>query len=172
MVENYTIAADRKINIAKYHCEYLLKELKENSNNIDGMPAIEIQACFEGVILSVIASIDQVAQAINSGLKLSLWPGDLVNTSFSILSEEIPDLKEWFENPFGIDLRRIRTRMMHYSYEKLQQGECWTVEVGNKKYKGDRDLENYAKTALCYGNRLAELTPEIKKYLSDKQSQD
>src|SRR5713101_8064159 len=44
------------------------------------------------------------------------------------LSKGIPHVAEWFNEPIGIDLRRLRTRMMHYAYTKTCGSPGWVVE--------------------------------------------
>lgn len=146
-------AAKRKINIAEFHLKHLIVEL-ETAIQDENPPTIAIQAYFEGVVTSVIAAVDQVAQAANYGFSLNLKPGDLVEKGFAYLIVEIPSLQTWYENSFGVDLRRIRTRMIHYSYAKTPLALVWIVESANSSYTGSRDLISYAETAVKYGLEL------------------
>jgi hypothetical protein len=121
--EPYFEAAHRKRAIA----EYYLSRLAEILTPPDGLarqPPIPVQAYFEGVIVSAMAAVDQVAQGINSALGLRLNPNTLVNGAFTKLTSFLPALQEWYENPLGIDLRRIRTRIIHYSYSKSPDLVC------------------------------------------------
>jgi hypothetical protein len=55
-------AARRKIHVATYHVDCLREALNaENFLRRRSVPPIPIQAHFEGVVVSVIAAIDQVA---------------------------------------------------------------------------------------------------------------
>ena len=82
----YLIAARRKIEIAEFHYARLQNELRSAPSASKAMPSIPIQAYFEGAILSVIAAIDQVAQAINSSLKLGLKSEEKVSVAFATLA--------------------------------------------------------------------------------------
>lgn len=158
-------AAKRKIKIAEFHLHHLKAEL-EVATQDENPPPIPIQAYFEGVVLSVIAAIDQVAQAANYGFSLHLNSGNLVEKAFAALIVEIPGLQTWYNNTFGVDLRRIRTRMAHYSYEKTPLALVWVIESANSGYTGSRDLKSYAETALKYGIELTRNTPIIDEKLS------
>ena len=57
---SYIEAARRKIAVADYHAERLRVELESAGYPGPGMPPIGVQACFEGVIIAVMAAIDQV----------------------------------------------------------------------------------------------------------------
>lgn len=150
----YLEAANRKVEIAKYHFRFLLDGLQANEVPQDGMPGVPVQAHFEGLVVSVMAAVDQVAQAINSGLRMSLPPDQLVDAAFNEIGEAVPDLKRWYEESIGRDLRRIRTRMIHYSYLKLQGDSGWTVEPVGIDYPGSRELKEYSAEAIRYGERL------------------
>lgn len=147
-------AASRKIGIAEFHLKHLRIELAATAVQNENPPPIPIQAYFEGVVSSVISAIDQVAQAANYVFSLHLSNGSLVEKSFAALITEIPGLQTWYSNSFGTDLRRIRTRMVHYSYKKMPLKLVWTVESADSKYTGPRDLETYADKALKYGLEL------------------
>jgi len=158
-------AAKRKIGIAEFHYQQLKLQLAATEVQSENPPPIPIQAYFEGVVTSIIAAIDQVAQAANYGLSLHLKNGNLVEKGFAALITEIPGLQTWYSNNFGIDLRRIRTRMVHYSYKKMPLALVWTVESTDSKYTGSRDLGIYADKALKYGLELATNFPIIEQKL-------
>lgn len=147
-------AASRKIGIAEFHLEQLRIELAATPVQNENPPPIPIQAYFEGVVSSVISAIDQVAQAANYGFSLRLNNGNLVEKGFAALIAEIPQLQTWYGNSLGIDLRRLRRLIVHYSYEKKPLIITWTVESVGSKYTGSRDLETYADKALKYGLEL------------------
>jgi hypothetical protein len=153
-------AAQRKIAIAAYHAHCLEKEHSIAVGDTSDAPSIPIQAQFEGVIVSVMAAVDQVAQALNSALALRLSPAKLVEGAFGHL-QTIPQMDAWFTEPIGRDLRRIRVRMVHYSYAKTQQGLVWVVESADTDFKGSRELLAYAKSAVVYGSKPQSLLPLI-----------
>jgi hypothetical protein len=125
-----------------------------------------VQAHFEGVVIAVMAAVDQVAQAANSAWSLQLQPSETVKGAFAQLGAYHPDVKAWYENPIGRDLRRIRTRMAHYAYAKLPAGPRWTVEVGHNEYPSPRDLGRYALDAVAYCEALVQLLDDIEKTLA------
>ena len=142
-------AARRKIDVASYHVDCLREALNaENFPRRRSVPPIPIQAHFEGVVVSVIAAIDQVVQAVNSGLNLSLRQNKLFEGTFIRLGGIYPEIHSWVQNPIGRDLRRIRTRIVHYSYRKTSRGLHWVVESAQTDYDGSRELLEYATNAL------------------------
>ena len=154
-------AARRKIAVASYHVDCLGKALKVRGITSRSAPPIPIQAHFEGVIVSVIAAVDQVAQAANSGFQLHLSPARLFQGAFSRLSKVCAEIQTWMANPIGPDLRRIRTRIVHYSYKKTLHESFWVVESADSAYKGSRELLSYATSAVEFGKRLIEMLPQI-----------
>lgn len=166
---NYLDAARRKIEIASFHANALDDFLKRGETPNDGRPPIAVQASFEGVVIAVVAAIDQVAQAVNSALGLRLPPADLFQGASREIEARVPEFKEWRENPLGIDLRRVRTRMMHYSYRKTAAAPTWDVEVGTVDFKGLRDLSSYAKAAVTYAGALKALVEKVEKNLHVKK---
>ncbi len=152
--KRYLEAANRKVEIAKYHLRCLLRELGASEDSQDEMPAVPVQAHFEGVVVSVMAAVDQVAQAINSALKMGLASDQLVDKAFGEVGQAVPDLQHWYDESIGKDLRRIRTRMIHYSYSKLLGGKGWKVESAGIDYRGSRELAEYSAEAVRYGERL------------------
>jgi hypothetical protein len=164
---DYIDAARRKISIASFHADQLDRALSQTYPGANGRPPIVVQAFFEGVVIAVIAAIDQVAQATNSALRLGLLPGNLFERAFQEIEALVPEFKAWRENPIGVDLRRVRTRMMHYSYMKSPSGQpSWKVESANDNYRGSRELSHYAKAAVEYADELRILSGKLENALS------
>ena len=160
-------AAGRKIEAAAYHAEQL-RQLLDSGQPASDAPPVPVQAHFEGVVVSLIAAVDQVAQAVNSGRQLGLRQSDLVQKAFELLSAELPAVREWFHDAIGRDLRRIRTRIIHYSYVKSPAPNAarWSVEPAGGDYNGPRELVSYAKAAVQNGRRLEALLPGISSALN------
>ena len=166
--ETYFDAARRKDLIAKYHLEELSRRLADalEPKPNDFRPAIPIQAHFEGIVISVMAAVDQVAQAINEECDLKASPSDLFDKAYGNVALEIPRLKDWCEKLIGRDLRRIRTRVLRYQYTKLPlsegQGdpEGWQVEDAGVGY-GPRQLIAYGKAAVLHADELIDLIPAV-----------
>lgn len=158
------MAARRKLSVAEYHSDRLA-ELRNFDSSPDGVPPIEIQAHFEGVIISLMAAVDQVAQAVNSALRLGLNNSNLISGAFERISQFVPETADWYGNPLGRDLRKLRTRMVHYSYQKSPSAQGWHVENANPAYKGSREIIAYAREAVRYGRELAELVEDFENRL-------
>lgn len=75
-------------------------------------------------------------------------------------------------NPIGPDLRRIRTRIVHYSYKKTPHESFWVVESADSAYKGSRELLSYATSAVEFGKRLIEMLPQIEIEIAREQKAD
>jgi hypothetical protein len=165
-------AARRKIAVASYHVDCLGDALKVGGIPRRSAPPIPIQAHFEGVIVSVMAAVDQVAQAANSGLQLHLSPARLFEGAFGRLGKLCPEIQTWVANPIGPDLRRIRTRIVHYSYKKTPQGLFWVVESADSAYTGSRELLDYATSALDFGKRMIEMLPQIEIEIAREQKRE
>jgi hypothetical protein len=165
----YLDAASRKDLIACYHLEKLRRLLHPVLRpNASGSPPIDVQAHFEGIVISVMAAVDQVAQAINSKLCLGARPDDLFEKAYGKLAPVIPQLQDWRERLIGRDLRRIRARIVHYSYGKLPLGaegppEGWKIEDAGVGYEGARrrELESYGEAAVRHADELIDLIPAI-----------
>jgi hypothetical protein len=165
----YIDAAHRKIAIAEFHCEQLHTALRDDHVDHGYRPSISVQAFFEGVITAVISAADQVAQTANSALKLGSGRGD--GNLFDVASPEIearvPRFKEWREQPIGVDLRRLRARMVHYSYKKSPAADLnWHVETTGSDYTGARDLYSYASAAVSYARELGGLADQLQESLA------
>lgn len=161
-------AASRKVDLAEYHLACLATSLMQPPVS-DKQPPVPVQAHFEGVVVCVLAAIDQVAQAVNSACGLHLRTADLVERAFARASLEVPDVAKWFKDPIGRDLRRVRTRMVHYSYAKLPNLSQWLVEDAGTEYTGSREVLEYARAAVRYGHELRQLAIEIAAVLASSQ---
>jgi hypothetical protein len=145
----------------------LKKSLADNEIPSDGRPSIPVQASFEGVVFAAIAAVDQVAQAVNSALKLGLAPGELFEEASKAIEASLPEFRAWREQPIGIDLRRIRTRMAHYSYRKVPaKGLIWEVETANEGFNGSRELSAYAEAAVSYSREMEKLLGSLEEVLA------
>jgi hypothetical protein len=168
--QEYIEAAHRKVEIATYHADSLQRVVADHSTSFKSAPSIPVQAHFEGVVVSIMAAVDQVAQAVNSAWQLRLHSADLVEKAFTALAEHLSEIDDWFREPIGRDLRRLRVRIVHYAYEKKplrEEGPYWSVESAGTEYSGSRELLSYAIGTVEYGRRLRELLPCIKQELSD-----
>jgi hypothetical protein len=163
--EEYLTAARRKVEIATYHAKRLKAELDARDGPTDGMPSIPIQAHFEGVVVSVMAAVDQVAQAVNSALGLKLRPEELAEKAFSRIGREVPEMSKWYDDPIGRDLRRSRTKIVHYHYAKTPYGLSWTMQSVGRDYGGSRTLLDYATSAVDYGLSLCNLLHDVRAVL-------
>ena len=164
---DYIDAAHRKSHIAAFHCEQLRHALTNCPPPHDGRPDIPTQAFFEGAVVATVSAIDQVAQAANSALSLKLDAGKLFDGAIPEIEKRVPEFKAWREQPIGRDLRRLRVRMVHYSYGKSQSGEpSWQVEVADANYTGSRELYAYAQAAASYVQELATIADKLQKSLA------
>lgn len=165
--DDYIDAAHRKIGIAEFHCEQLRHTLANYSLLPDGRPDIPTQAFFEGTVVATVSAIDQVAQAINSALGLGLGAGNLFDGAAPEIEQRVPAFRIWRDMPIGRDLRRLRTRMVHYSYDKSPNGDlAWQVEVADAKYTGSRELLAYAQAAVSYARELGAIADELQQVLA------
>lgn len=164
-LQPYFEAAERKSEIARYHTDQLRQEPSLQSYAGTTLPTIPVQAHFEGAVVSVMAAVDQVAQAVNSGLGLKLPSGELVEKAFSTVGKVVPEVDEWYRDPLGRDLRRLRVRIVHYAYKKTPEERCWAVESTGTEYRGSRELAAYARAAAQYAEKLRGLIPQIQEHL-------
>lgn len=163
---DYIDAAYRKIDIAAFHCEQFKIVLGQYQGPFDSSPTIPIQAYFEGTIVATVSAIDQVAQAVNSALNLHLEPRNLFEGASREIESLVPTFKAWRDQPIGLDLRRLRTRIVHYSYVKSFNGDFkWHVETANHDYTGARDLSAYTEATVAYGRELAGIVAKLKELL-------
>lgn len=173
-IKAYFDAARRKVRIAEYHLEELTRRLSDapKPRPSDLCPTIAIQAHFEGIVISVMATVDQIAQAINEECDLEASPGDLFDKAYGNLAPKIPRLKIWCEKLIGRDLRRIRTRVVHYQYTKLPLGEGqdgWQVEDAGFGFR-PRELVAYGKAAVLHAHELIDLIPAIQSEIGGERS--
>ena len=168
----YFDAAGRKVAMAKYHLTELSRVLNEHAGSVQPTPPIPIQSHFEGTVMSVIAAIDQIAQGVNSGLSLGSESGDLFDRAFAAI-KVVPGVVDWVEKPFGRDLRRIRTRMVHYAYAKRPHPHraSWVVESAYRAYHGSRELLDYAGAAVEHGEELLVLIRHIESQMGRLRSE-
>lgn len=159
--QEYIGAVHRKLEIAAYHVDRLREVVDDRIGSSGSAPAIAVQAHFEGVVVSVMAAVDQVAQAVNSAWQLRLNPSNRVEKAFITLAEHLPEISDWFSEQLGLDLRRLRVRMVHYAYTKTPQGSRWIIESAGTGFSGSRELIAYANSAVEYGERLRRLLPRI-----------
>lgn len=165
--QNYMDAAHRKVQIAAFHNQQLTDALRDIRAPLSDLPSISIQASFEGVVIAVVAAIDQVAQATNSALNLGLAAGSLFEGSAPEIERRVPEFRDRRQNPIGRDLRIVRTRMVHYSYAKTPSGDpTWQVEMANRHYEGPRDLSSYAAAAVAYGTQLDGIAEKLLQALA------
>jgi hypothetical protein len=162
-IQEFIEASRRKLAIAAYHLDRLRKLVADHIDLSESAPAIDVQAHFEGVVVSIMAAVDQVAQSVNSGLQLRLNSSNVVKEAFTTLAEHMPEIGEWLSEQIGRDLRRLRVRMVHYAYTKTPQGQRWTVESVETGFSGSRELVSYANSAVEYGKRLGTLLPRIEQ---------
>jgi len=136
----YLDAARRKVAIARYNAEMLQKVLSIDDASDRSMPTIAVQAHFEGVVVAVMAAVDQVAQAINSGLALGLHQDKLVDGAFQKIAMVLPELGTWFNDPLGRRkaMRGRLNRLARYtrdreSYLPMLMQRLFTVK-GSRTY--------------------------------------
>lgn len=164
---DYINAAHRKIDISVFHCEQLRHALANCPPPNDGRPDIPTQAYFEGVVVAVVSAIDQVAQSANSALDLGLDAGNLFDGAAPEIETRVPEFRAWREQLVGRDLRRLRTRMVHYSYVKSTNGDpVWQVEVADVNYTGSRELFAYAQAAASYAKELGTIANKLQLSLA------
>lgn len=164
---DYIDAAHRKIDIAAFHCEQLKAILAQRRGDASERPDIPVQAFFEGVIMAMISAVDQVAQAANSALALHANIGNLFDIASPEIEARVPCFKVWREQPIGRDLRRLRARIVHYSYIKSPCADRnWQVEATSSLYQGPRDLPSYAEAAVEYARELGYIADKLAERLS------
>ena len=148
---DYLGASRRKIDIAEYHLKYLVGLNPDLCQEDDhGRPPIELQAPFEGVLYSFIASTDQLAEAIN--LKCGL---NLDQPVLQKAAEQMPrssprrEILKWMENPLAKDVRLLRRKVVHHHYGKTPQGLKWMVEKPQEsRYHGKREAVPYSQNVV------------------------
>ena len=168
---DYIDAAHRKIDIAAFHCNQLKAALAQSRDNGSSRPDIKIQAFFEGVITAAISAADQVAQAANSALKLRAGNGRLFDVAAPEIEARVPCFREWRERPIGRDLRKLRVRIVHYSYVKSPTVDRnWQVEATNSNYQGSRSLLDYAEATVAYARELGKIADTLADSLASSNA--
>jgi hypothetical protein len=163
----YLEAAERKLDIANYHVARLAQELAMGNDPGRTLPPIPVQAHFEGVVVSIMAAVDQVSEAVNSGLGLGLSEGERRQGAGKAIAPVVLEVADWYRHPLQQELRDIRVLMVHYAYKKMPERGRWVIEsTGSNKYGGSRELATYAKDAVQYAERLRDSIPKIQVYLS------
>ena len=162
----YLDAVHRKIAIAQFHCDQLQHALICYPPLYEGHPDVPTQAFFEGTVVATVSAIDQIAQAVNSALDLRLSPNNLFDGTIAEIERRVPEYAAWHMLPIGRDLRRLRTRMVHYCYDKTFNGElAWMVEVANPAYTESRELLDYAQAAVTYARQLGSIANSLQQSL-------
>jgi hypothetical protein len=156
--------------IASFHRSRLESELGSPDLTGAAIPPIPVQAHFEGVIVALMAVVDQVAQAANKALELRLPPHKLVEDAFGKLGDAMPDVRSWFGEEIGRDLRRIRVRIIHYHYTKNPAEHRWKVESADTGYSGSRELLAYASAGIEYVQRLGTMPHSIETELAKSEA--
>jgi hypothetical protein len=159
-------AARRKLEIATFHLGRLRAELKSPGLGGSELPPIPVQAHFEGVLIALMAAVDQVAEATNFALRLGLRPAGLVAGAATELGNRLPDVRSWFGQEIYSDLRRIRVRAVHYTYTKSPSLARWRVESAETSYRGSRELLEYATAGVEHGKQFACLLNSIESELA------
>lgn len=169
----YLHAAGQQVRNASYHLDQLRLRLDPvPAPDIHGEPPIEVQAHFEGVIISTFAAIDKVAEAINSALGLGLEQNCLLKVYLAT-----PQLKSWSGKDLNKDLQGIRRLIVHHHVKKIPfkgPSGAWDVQLpeGAKPYEGSRGLRAYGETAIGHVQELlAESTLTVGVTTAQKRAQ-
>jgi hypothetical protein len=156
----YLAAAQRKVDIARFHAERLGASLGMGANN----PTVEVQAHFEGVIYGFVASCDQVGEAINLAYDFGLKNANLQDALEQMPHSSLRSrLFRWQQAPIAADVRDIRRRAVHHHYEKTPNGPHLYVQVPSRAraYGGSRTLEVYAAAATDHLGQLEPLLDQL-----------
>jgi hypothetical protein len=117
-------AAPRKVKIAQYHLENLRSALTPcPPADTGGLPPIDVQAHFEGVLFAVIAAASQIEEAVRYAKRL----GRDASRRKILESISHEEFRQWYRSPLSRDLQAIRNAGFHRSYEKSHVGERWFV---------------------------------------------
>jgi hypothetical protein len=165
---DYCDAALRKIEIAGYHLECLRAQATQG--RLDQAVPIPVQAHFEGMLFAFVAAADQVAEAINLGMKLGRGRPDLKKVLETMPRSPIQSrLSEWYEAPIVADVRDLRRRATHHHYAKTPSGPRTLVAEEPTRagpYGGSRELVLYGEAAITHVGRLREVLGSLKDCLS------
>jgi hypothetical protein len=158
-------AARRKLEISSFHLDRLRAELDEPGLKATELPPIPIQSHFEGVLIALMAAVDQVAAAADLALGLGSDPQHRVDNAVRQLTQRIPEVRSWFDQDIYLDLRRLRVRAVHYTYMKNPSQVLWCVESAGTRYRGSRELLEYASAGVECGRQFACLIDRIEREL-------
>jgi hypothetical protein len=167
--QDYCKAAQRKIDIAGYHLECLRAQVGEG--RLGQAVPVAVQAHFEGVLFAFVAAADQVAEAINLGMKLGLRRP---NSNLKRVLEAMPPspiqsrLSGWHDAPIAADVRDLRVRATHHHYAKTPSGPRTLVAqepTRRKPYGGSRELVSYGEAAVTHVGRLRGEVDGLKDFL-------
>jgi hypothetical protein len=167
---DYCDAALRKIDIAGYHLERLRAQASEGRLE----PTIPVQAHLEGILFAFVAAADQVAEAINLGMKLNRGNPTLQEALEAIPRSPIRSrLFRWHQAPIAADVRDLRRRAIHHHYAKNPSGPTLVVQepTGARPYGGSRDLVSYGEAAVTHVRQLREELDGLKDCLSSSSPQ-
>jgi hypothetical protein len=158
--QEYLVAARRKIEIADYHLQFLRNETKKG---FAYPPTIPVQAHFEGILYSFVATIDQIAEAINQAMGFNERPPGLMRKILNHSNCPVKvSLNTWFNAPIAVDVRDVRVRATHHHYAKVPNGSALEVQKpfrrGREPYGGSRELVAYGTAA---SNHLHGLLPVV-----------
>jgi hypothetical protein len=170
---DYLDAANRKIEMARYHLDALRGELGDPKEN--SQASISVQAYFEGVLYVWVAAADQTAEAINL-----IYVLGLENPNLQLALEHMPDSKlrsrmfKWQQAPIAADVRDIRRRATHHHYEKTPEGPRLQVQdpTGAKPYPGSRSLEDYATAAVDHLENLRPFLRALQGEFVDRRNRE
>lgn len=163
-------AAQRKIEIASYHLDELCERLGRLSEPHD-LPPIPVQAHFEGVVVSIIASEEKVKEALRSAYRVDRENEKKCKRIYGKVARKLPALGEWFANAILGDIREVRNLAIHQHYEKrpVTAGgpvAIWEVDKPKRtNYGGPRELREYCRAGLAVGTTLSDLIPQIEELL-------
>ena len=153
----YVDAVYRKIGIARYHEQRLLKlPYPGEAESID----VGIQAHFEGVLSAAVSGRDQLRAAINRCRR-----DGVVNTETLDAAET--SLRDWCSQPIFIDATKLRNKATHCFYDKSQKGRFINVESVGGPYTGSRDLLDYSRALVEHLADIERQADDVKAVLPD-----
>ncbi|MEJ2010156.1 MAG: hypothetical protein P8Z30_18710 [Acidobacteriota bacterium] len=168
-IQQYLIAAQRKIEIARYHFEELCKQLDQQGTvTPTDAPPIPVQARFEGVVVSIIAAEEKVKEAIRRRYGVARKNSKKCESRYSKLGQQLPALRNWYEKPLLNDIQEVRNLAIHHHYEKMPSGlvGVWKIDrPESSNYDGPRELRKYCQAAKSLGCELSSIIPQIEELL-------
>jgi hypothetical protein len=159
----YLNSLHRKLQVAKYHLDQLALAAKTGLHEPIPIP---LQAHFEGVLTSVVAASDKLAEVINIMLSLGIRNATIKKLLIKILQrgDPLPDwylpLKTWHEAPIAADVRAIRNLAVHHHYRKSSRGLSLEVQLPphtQAPYSGSRELVAYCTAVVQHANQCGEI---------------